>query len=127
MTEVEGNKVIRAGIIGASGYAGGELVRLLLGHKKVSIVSLASSTNAGKAAFEVYPSLRGYDLPRFSDVSPGELARNCDVVFAATPPGAAIPLVQEILAGSASAKVVDIGSDFRLKDRSQYHEWYGMT
>lgn len=102
-------------------------MRLLLGHKKVSIVSLASSTNAGKAALEVYPSLRGYDLPRFSDISPGELARNCDVVFAATPPGATIPLVQGILAGSASTKVVDIGSDFRLKDRSQYHEWYGMA
>lgn len=119
--------MIRAGIIGASGYAGGELVRLLLGHKKVAVVSLASSSNAGKAAFEVYPSLRGYDLPRFSGISPEELARDCDVVFAATPPGAAIPLIQGILAGSASTRVVDIGSDLRLKDRSLYQEWYGMA
>jgi len=102
-------------------------VRLLLGHKKVSIVSLASSANVGKEAHEVHPSLRGYDLPRFSDISPGELTRECDVVFAATPPGAAVPLVQGILASSSSARVVDIGSDFRLKDQSLYHEWYGMS
>lgn len=119
--------MIRTGIVGASGYTGGELVRLLLGHRGVCIASLASPSNAGKAVSEVYPSLRGYDLPSFSDVSSEQLARECDVVFVAAPPGAAVPLVREILAASSCARVIDLGSDFRLRDPSLYQEWYATT
>lgn len=120
-------KMVRAGIVGASGYAGGELVRLLLGHEGVSITCLASRTHAGKAACELFANLRGYDLPRFSDVSAEELARGCDVVFVSAPSGAAVTLVRGVLAASGSARVVDLGSDFRLRDPQLYPEWYGMV
>ncbi len=104
-------------------------MRLLVAHPGVSITRLASRSHAGKAAFELYPGLRGYDLPAFSDASPAELARECDVVFVSAPSGAAVPIVREILAasGSAGVRVVDIGSDFRLKDARAYAEWYGMV
>ncbi len=119
--------MIRVGIAGASGYAGGELVRLLLGHREVAIVVLASRGSAGKAAFEVYPGLRGYDLPRISNIVADDLARKCDVVFIAAPAGASMSLVKEILAASPSTKVIDLGPDFRLKSPALYQEWYGMV
>lgn len=118
--------MVRAGIAGASGYAGGELVRLLLGHKDVAIEVLASRGSAGKAAYEVYPALRGYDLPRISDIAPDELARKCDVVFTATPAGASAPLAKEILAARPSVKIIDLSADFRFKSPSLYQEWYGV-
>ncbi|MCR4401943.1 MAG: N-acetyl-gamma-glutamyl-phosphate reductase [Firmicutes bacterium] len=117
--------MVRAGIAGASGYAGGELVRLLLGHAEVTIAALASRGSAGKAAFEVLPAFRGYDLPRVSDILPDELARKCDVVFMATPAGASAALAKEILAARPSVRIIDLGADFRLKNPSLYQQWYG--
>ncbi|MGE5584240.1 MAG: N-acetyl-gamma-glutamyl-phosphate reductase [Bacillota bacterium] len=127
MVEVGPGTMIRAGVVGASGYAGGELVRLLLGHRGASVTALASRGGVGKEAFEVYPGLRGYDLPRFSDVSPVDLARRCDIVFIAAPSGASVRLAREILDASTSTRVIDLGADFRLRNAALYPEWYGMV
>lgn len=119
--------MIRVGIVGASGYAGGEIARLLLGHREASIVRLTSRSHVGKAAFEVYPGLRGYTLPRFTDPPGSALARECDVVFVAAPPGAAAAVAREVLEASSDTRIIDVGPDFRLRDPSLYHEWYGMV
>ncbi len=119
--------MIRVGIVGAAGYAGGELIRLLLGHEGVSITNLVSRTFAGKSVSEVYPGYNGYDLPHFKEASQDELAGGCDVVFLASPSGTAWPLIEDLIAINPEMKIIDIGSDLRLKDPLLYREWYGYT
>ncbi|MGE5593510.1 MAG: N-acetyl-gamma-glutamyl-phosphate reductase [Betaproteobacteria bacterium] len=118
--------MIRVGVVGASGYTGGELVRLLIGHREAAVTVLASRGSAGKAAAEVYPNLRGYDLPCVSGIVAEDLARNCDVVFMAAPAGVAATLAKEILTARPSVRIVDLGADFRLKSPASYQEWYGV-
>lgn len=119
--------MIRVGIVGASGYAGGELIRLLMGHEGASITNLVSRTYAGKPVSQVYPGYYGYDLPHFQDVPVGELAKGCDVVFLASPSGAAWPLIADLVSMNPGIRIIDIGSDLRLKDPLLYQEWYGYT
>jgi N-acetyl-gamma-glutamyl-phosphate reductase len=119
--------VIRVGIVGAAGYAGGELMRLLLGHEGVLLTNLVSRTHAGKSVSQVYPGYYGYDLPHFQELSADELADGCDVVFLASPSGTAWPLIKELISVNPDMKIIDIGSDLRLKDPLLYREWYGYT
>jgi len=118
--------MVRVGVVGASGYTGGELVRLLIGHREAALTVLASRGSAGKAAAEVYPNLRGYDLPPISGIAADSLARDCDVVFIAAPAGVAALLAKEILTARPSVRIVDLGADFRLKSPASYQEWYGV-
>lgn len=117
--------MIRVGIVGAAGYAGGELIRLLAGHEGCHITTLVSRTYAGKPVFHVYPGFYGYDLPHYSEMSVAELAYACDVVFVAAPSGAAWPWIRDLLDVNSNMKVIDIGSDLRLKDPMLYKKWYG--
>lgn len=117
--------VIRVGIVGAAGYAGGELLRLLVGHEGVIVTALVSRTHAGKPVSQVYPGYYGYDLPHFREVSVAELANECDLVFVAAPSGAAWPLMKDLISENPKIKIIDIGSDLRLKDPALYGEWYG--
>jgi hypothetical protein len=119
--------VIRVGIVGAAGYAGGELMRLLVGHEGVLLTNLVSRTHAGKSVSQVYPGYYGYDLPHFQELSADELADGCDVVFLASPSGTAWPLIKELISVNPDMKIIDIGSDLRLKDPLLYREWYGYT
>ena len=112
--------MIQAAIVGASGYAGGELLRLLLAHPKVEVTQVTSETYAGQYAYFVHPNLRGHTSLRFkrlADLSP------CDLLFLALPHGHAMDRIEEF-AGLAE-RIVDLSADFRLRDPADYPRWYG--
>ena len=111
---------MRASIVGASGYAGGELLRLLLGHPQVEVAQITSETYAGQYAHFVHPNLRGYTDLRFTPLA--DLAP-CDLLFLALPHGKAMARI-EALAGMAE-RIVDLSADFRLRDAAAYRRWYG--
>ncbi|HYC03215.1 MAG TPA: N-acetyl-gamma-glutamyl-phosphate reductase [Azospirillaceae bacterium] len=112
---------LRIAILGASGYTGAELVRLLLRHPNAEIRALTAERQAGKPLAEVFPHLAPYGLPdlvKIGEVDFGQI----DVVFCALPHGT----TQEIVAGlPAHVKVVDLSADFRLHDLGAYETWYG--
>lgn len=111
----------RIGIAGASGYGGGELVRLVDGHPEMEAVRLAAGSQAGKRLGDVHPQLRGGDRPLHA-LDPATMA-DLDLVFLALPHGAsAIPAMAMLDEG---VKVVDLGSDFRLHDVARYADAYG--
>jgi N-acetyl-gamma-glutamyl-phosphate reductase len=113
--------MIRAGIVGGTGYTGVELLRLLAQHPGVELKAITSRKEAGTAVAAMFPSLRGrVDLPF---TQPGaESLRGCDVVFFATPNGVAMGEARALL--DAGARVVDLSADFRLKDVPEWERWY---
>jgi N-acetyl-gamma-glutamyl-phosphate/LysW-gamma-L-alpha-aminoadipyl-6-phosphate reductase len=112
--------MIEAAIVGASGYAGGELLRLLLGHPEVEVTQITSETYAGQFAYFVHPNLRGTTDLRFESLS---ALQACELLFLALPHGQAMERIGE-LAGLAE-RIVDLSADFRLREPSDYVEWYG--
>ncbi|MHC8598378.1 N-acetyl-gamma-glutamyl-phosphate reductase [Arenicellales bacterium IMCC55707] len=115
--------MIKAGIIGGTGYTGVELLRLLIGHPEVELVAISSRSEKGKAVSDIFPSLRGRLDLSFCD--PDEAALDqCDVVFAATPNGVAMTHAQSLL--DSDACLIDLSADFRIKDPETWREWYGM-
>ncbi len=112
--------MIRAAIVGASGYAGGELLRLLLAHPQVEVTEITSETYAGQYAFFVHPNLRGYTNLRFTHL--GDLS-SCDLLFLAMPHGQAMSRIEEFAA--QAERIVDLSADFRLRDPVQFAHWYG--
>lgn len=114
--------MITVGIVGASGYAGGELVRILLGHPRARLVCASSRTHAGKEVGEVFPSLRGKTDLMYAELSPEEMACRCDIVFTAVPHGAAMPFAPAVR--RACGKMIDLGADFRFGDAGVYESWY---
>ncbi|GAB4265225.1 MAG: N-acetyl-gamma-glutamyl-phosphate reductase [Methylomicrobium sp.] len=115
--------MIRAGIVGGTGYTGVELLRLLVLHKHVEIAVVTSRSDAGKRVDEIYPSLRGLIDVVFTEPEIGILAE-CDVVFFATPNGTAMLMAERLL--DHGVKVIDLSADFRLKDSKLWETWYGM-
>lgn len=111
---------VRVGIVGASGYTGGELLRLLLQHPGVEVTGATSDALAGQYLFKAHPNLRGRSLLKF--VPRSELPK-ADVVFMCVPHGAAMKVVPTLL--ESGAKVVDLSADFRLRSAEKYQEWYG--
>ncbi len=108
-------------IIGASGYTGGELLRLLLNHDKVEITDVTSRQYDGLQVHKVHPHIRDSGLV-FSNKNPDEL--DADIVFTATPHGASMKIVPDIL--GTGAKVIDLSGDYRYNDRAVYEKWYGI-
>lgn len=116
--------MIKVGIVGATGYTGVELLRLLARHEGVKITAVTSRKEAGMRVSEMFPSLRGHvDLP-FSTPEESDL-KACDVVFFATPNGVAMNDARELLA--AGVRVIDLAADFRISDVSEWEKWYGMS
>ncbi|MGC8862813.1 MAG: N-acetyl-gamma-glutamyl-phosphate reductase [Armatimonadota bacterium] len=115
--------MVRVGIISASGYAGAELVRYLLGHPGVEITYLSSHTFAGKPLTEAYPSLLGQDLPSCEEYDADRAAERCDVVFQAYGNGVGMKLAPELVA--RGKRFIDVPADFRLKDPDVYRQYYG--
>jgi len=114
--------MLRVGIIGATGYSGLELVRLLLDHPLAKVVYATSRSYAGKELNEVFPGLKGHFNLRCEEFKLEKCVEACDFVFVALPHGLSEETVPKLI--KAGKKVVDIGSDFRLDDLSQYETWY---
>ena len=112
--------MIRAAIVGASGYAGGELLRLLLAHPKVEVTQVTSETYAKQYAYFVHPNLRGHTNLRFENLADLE---PCDLLFLALPHGHAMERIAEFAA--MGERIVDLSADFRLRDPADYPRWYG--
>jgi N-acetyl-gamma-glutamyl-phosphate reductase len=116
--------MIEVGIVGGTGYTGSELLRLLVGHPQVSLVSITSRAEAGTSVTDLFPHLRGRLDLRFTEPDPSLLSE-CDLVIFATPNGTAMKLVPQIL--ERGGRVIDLAADFRLKDSAQWERWYGMA
>lgn len=117
--------MIRVGIVGATGYTGSELIRLLSGHPQAQIAALVSRSEAGKPIASVLAHLHGLDLPILSEYDPDALAKQCEVVFLAGETGFAMEHAPALL--QRGLKVIDLSADFRLKDPAVFGEWYGKT
>ncbi len=115
--------MIRVGIIGASGYAGAELVRYLLGHPGVEITYLASNTLAGKPLSDAYPSFLGQDLPVCEEYDIENAANAADVYFQAQGNGVGMQLAPGLM--DYGKKLIDVPADFRLKDLATHKHHYG--
>lgn len=113
----------RIGIVGATGYTGVELLRLLVNHPEVEISFVTSRSNVGVRVDTMFPNLRGFIDLEFSDPSSDALAE-CDLVFFATPNGIAMKHVPALLKGGT--KVIDLAADFRIKDLSVWSQYYDM-
>lgn len=113
--------MVKAGIIGATGYAGIELVRILLRHPDMELTAVSSVSFEGKTLSEVYPTLR--EICDMTCTTAADVVEKSDVVFAALPHG----LSQETAEDCAKAgkKFIDLGADFRLDDPAEYEKWYG--
>ena len=113
----------RIGIVGGTGYAGAELLRLLSAHPNAEVIAVTSRGDAGTPVAEAYPQLRGVIELDFVEPSTANLA-DCDVVFFATPHAAAMRDVPALL--DAGKRVIDLSADFRLKDATEWASWYGV-
>ncbi|MDD6441002.1 MAG: N-acetyl-gamma-glutamyl-phosphate reductase [bacterium] len=116
--------MIRVGIIGSTGYAGGELVRILLGHKEVEIKWFGSRSYIDKKYASVYQNMFQIVDAVCLDDNMEELADQVDVIFTATPQGFCASLINEEIL--SKVKVIDLSADFRIKDVSVYEKWYGI-
>ena len=114
--------MLNVAIVGASGYAGGELLRLLLAHPQVEVSQITSETYAGQYAHFCHPNLRGHTELRFRSLA--DLAA-CDLLFLALPHGEAMKRIDAFAA--MAGRIVDLSADFRLRDPADYVKWYGKA
>lgn len=116
--------MIKAGIIGSTGYAGGELVRILSAHKDAEVKWYGSRSYIDKKYAEVYRNMFQIVDAVCMDDNMEELADQVDVIFTATPQGLCASLVNEEIL--SKVKIIDLSADFRIKDVSVYEKWYGI-
>ncbi len=116
--------MIRVGVLGATGYAGEELVRILSGRDDVEIKMLVSNSYVGQKMSDVYCHLKGICDIECEDLDVEKAARECDVVFTALPHGASKEVIPSLYA--AGLKVIDLSGDFRYNDAAVYEKWYGQ-
>ena len=114
--------MIKAGIIGSTGYAGQEIVRILLGHKDVEIVWYGSRSFIDKKYYEVFGNMFQIVDATCLGENMDELAEKVDVIFTATPQGLCSSLVNEDIL--SKVKIIDLSADFRIKDVATYEKWY---
>ncbi|MDD4914783.1 MAG: N-acetyl-gamma-glutamyl-phosphate reductase [Methylococcales bacterium] len=115
--------MIRAGIVGGTGYTGVELLRILALHPQVEVAAVTSRADAGQRVDRLYPSLRGLCNLTFS-LPEAENLLDCQVVFFATPNGTAMHMAAGLL--RRGIKVIDLSADFRIRDAQEWEKWYGM-
>jgi len=115
---------MRVGIIGASGYTGGELLRLLLRHPKVELTIATSRKHEGEYLYRVHPNLRGLTDMKFQKHDVEAVVERSDLVFTALPHGTSMNFMPRLVEGGV--KVIDLSADFRLRDPKAYEIWYGF-
>ena len=116
--------MIKVGIIGATGYAGGELVRILMGHKEAEIVWYGSKSYIDQKYADVYRNMFQIVDAKCMDDNIEALADQVDVIFTATPQGFLASVINENILGKT--KIIDLSADFRIKDVKVYEKWYGI-
>lgn len=115
--------MITIGIIGASGYAGGELLRLLLQHPEVEIGFATSQQHSGEYVFKSHPNLKGLTDLRFTSDRPEDVAGKVDILFMAVPHGSSAGVTPKLV--EQGVRIIDLSADFRLRDPDTYPLWYG--
>jgi len=116
--------MIRAAIVGGTGYTGVELLRLLVKHPQVEVAVITSRAEAGVKVADMFPNLRGHIDLAFTEPDVAILGE-CDVVFFATPHGVAQNMMPALMA--TKARIVDLSADFRIRDVPLWEKWYGQT
>jgi len=116
----------KIGVLGASGYTGAELLRLLIPHPRVEIRLLTAERRAGKGMAEVFPQFAPYPLPTLTAIEAVDWnALALDLVFCALPHGTTQEVIKNLVARAPQTKIVDLSADFRLADPAAYARWYG--
>jgi N-acetyl-gamma-glutamyl-phosphate/LysW-gamma-L-alpha-aminoadipyl-6-phosphate reductase len=115
--------LIRVGIFGGSGYVGGELLRILLGHGEVEVAFVSSKRFSDKAVYKIHPHLRGATELKFSSPEVEEASRLAEMFFLALPHGTSASLAASLL--GEGKRVIDLSADFRLRKGDDYEKWYG--
>jgi N-acetyl-gamma-glutamyl-phosphate reductase len=116
----------KIGVLGASGYTGSELVRMLLRHPRAAIVLLTADRRAGQEMRSVFPQFSPFDLPKLTAIEGLDWAALAlDVAFCALPHATTQKVIKDLLAKAPATKVVDLSADFRLADTAAYAKWYG--
>jgi N-acetyl-gamma-glutamyl-phosphate reductase len=114
---------MKIGLVGGSGYAGGELLRLLAEHPHFEVVAVSAYSNAGEQITSIHPQLQSYAGKSFTAFTPEEFAQ-CELVFLALPHGESAAVIAQL---PESEKIVDLGADFRLESESAWNRYYGGT
>lgn len=122
MPEHASTRSIAVSVVGASGYTGAELVRLLLGHRQVRLVGAYGKSTSGSPLAEVVPSLRGMTDLSIRELDVAEIASSSECVFVCLPHGRSAPIVRELREGGI--RVIDLSADFRLRSVELYQQWY---
>ncbi len=115
--------MLKAGVVGGTGYTGIELLRLLVMHPDVELACVTSRSEAGNTVADMFPNLRGHTGIMFTEPDVDILGA-CDIVFFATPNGTAMTMVPELL--ERGVRVIDLAADFRLKQEAEWEQWYGV-
>jgi N-acetyl-gamma-glutamyl-phosphate reductase len=116
----------KIGVLGASGYTGAELLRLLIRHPRVEIVLLTADRRAGKTMSDVFRQFAPYDLPVLASIESVDWKKaGLDLAFCALPHGTTQKVIADLLAKAQRTKVVDLSADFRIADPAAYAHWYG--
>jgi N-acetyl-gamma-glutamyl-phosphate reductase len=116
----------KIGVLGASGYTGAELLRLLIAHPHVTIALLTADRRAGLAMADVFPQFSPYRLPLLNALDAADWAAlGVDLVFCALPHGTTQQVIKDLVARTPGTKIVDLSADFRLADPAAYPRWYG--
>lgn len=114
---------MKIGVIGASGYAGGELLRLLAGHPEFEVCCVTAHSNAGEPITAVHPQLNSYAGQKFSSFNASDFDC-CELIFLALPHGESAAVIASL---NPKAKIVDLGADYRLEDSAKWAQYYGGT
>src|SRR5262245_19243508 len=116
----------KIGVLGASGYTGAELVRLLLSHPRAEITLLTADRRAGQAMRQVFPQFSPFNLPKLTSIEGIDwVGAGLDLIFCALPHATTQKVIKQIFAALPAIKVVDLSADFRLADPAAYARWYG--
>ena len=119
-------KTAKIGVLGASGYTGAELLRLLIRHPRVEIVLLTAERRAGQHMRQVFPQFSPYALPKLLAIDSIDWKEAAlDLAFCALPHATTQTVIKGLLAAAPNTKVVDLSADFRLHDTAEYARWYG--